>query len=589
MTRWDDTGTATTYTILDAAMGSGVLGEEVFGEAYPMDFTRWFIPEPTTELRGTWGSGADPFVSTGYLRSEPYEPIIVYNQSNDGWRIIFYNENWSKCGQLTTDVQRSTISRVPKFRISENGSCDCEFELNALPDYVIQNQLIGIQFGREPDDIYRGRLRYNPDQGTTNAGRYTFKAQGLRAALKDLTVTGPISVPITKDVGEIAHEIFLAEVVQETAIDKSGNLIDQNTGTLVVHDLDFKQSDLLQVYGQLAEMADCAWGVDGQGRIYFYRHDEEIQAVHVVGQSAGLIEFVPEENMDSVENVIHVLREKPEGTGETGYTLGDQRNDPESIAKYGYRFKTDKHKVPGYFENADCATVGAALLEQLKEPQISATAKFAFRTPDQLLARGMHRFIAELEDTRLTLTSCETADNWNTTGGVVASVSSTIIQSGRASIQLTYDAAGIAVFEPDEAPERVTEIQIWFKTNRIGNYLTVGYGDLNWDDYETPFAIDQASTWTPFKWTVKTNPNRKIGKIGFSLLAPAASTKLYIDRIEYVKRDNRHYNLRLNYQDIDATAGIITAQFGPGEYRLEDYMQQALSNAAASTAALEES
>lgn len=578
-------GTASsTVTVQSGAFGVATIGSITFGGSGSISYTQFEAPVETDET-----IFYDSPYGRGFLGARIYDkPLIrqvpqVFSVDASALEITFFDRNGGAVvGRIGTDVQENIIQSLQWQIDREGGSGDALIKLSALPAFpLLPLAEVGIRFGRASEPQYRGTLYWDPSDGTT-LDEYELKVTGLREQMKQVRSETIKSGPA--DVGQTFRDLATQFVAGNTSIRVSSSRIQNTTGTLHQNALDFTKDSVDKVFDALSTMADAAgrsynWYVDGDGLLNFQAEPLDVVKTFQVGVGT-LIEFKPQQNVESVRNSVIVKRNAPSESGETGWTTSANSpyNDLTSQAKYGFR--EDTFQVPGYFLDNEMDIVGNQLIADLSEPQENAKAVIKIETVDDILSRGIYRFVSGRSEIASDIVDPDTAAGWSKFGSGDLSVgfSTTTIISGAGSLQLDYTSAVSDRAEYAVDPilrTGIKTIQFWIRSAKAGQLLTFGVGESAWDENTKDVTIPGSSAWFPIVWDVS-SLDPTIGCLAFRVDDPGAAT-IYIDRIQAVSNDNRHYLLRFTrgrYKWAPDTGLLCDAEFGPLTPDLEQYIKQ---------------
>jgi hypothetical protein len=481
-------------------------------------------------------------------------------------------------GQLRTDI-RYPLIRSLKFTIDNFGCADFQMILNNLPDFpIISGSKFSIRLNDDPNVVYQGYLEYDAEEGTKKA-EYIYDGFGFRKQLKDWVVmpedTSSV-YPAGLRAGEIVADIMENIVAPNTNVGYNVNKIDLTAGALTTNEIDFGGFAISDVFDNLALISNCEWRVDGSGELSFEPIGDTIRKTWVIGYGMG--EFDVKKNISTVRNSIIVERTEGRGSGGSGFTVAGIFQDQTSIAKYGLR--TFTQKVPGFFGNTECAIIGNQVLENLKEPELSASMRrIQIRSSSDILPFGRHRFIMPVEVYPELLTEDEDSTDWSIsgTGDLALSNDTDFVIQGFQSLKLDFASANGQEFTlPVSAKGKVVSFDIWIWSSATGTIFTFGFGLTNFTENTTLVTLPGAGRWYRWRWDVESQLQQRIGEIGFRIEVPdgTGSETIYIDSITANLRGQRHYQMKFNrctYTFSDQTQ-TADAEFGELPPKDSDYV-----------------
>jgi hypothetical protein len=267
--------------------------------------------------------------------------------------------------------------------------------------------------------------------------------------------------------------------------------------------------------------------------------------------------------------------------------VGGVYQDLTSIAKYGLREYTQK--VPGFFADAEVDLIGNAVLEDRKDPKLTGKVeRFYLRKPEDIIQRGLHRFIMPVEDYPSLIVEDESFTAWTKSGAgdTVLSNSSTLVVQGNDSLKIEFtNGQNDVITTPVVVNGDIQAIEFWIRGNITGDILEFGFGLTNYNENVQTVSIGTANVWSRFRWDTSSLNQRKIRVIGFKVLTTDAG-EIYIDSVTSVIRGQRHYDLDMRRTVCTIGGGSYqTAEFGQLPIGLSDYtsalLQQVQENSIA--------
>lgn len=524
------------------------------------------MPTSTTTKNASWGLGN--WGARIYSKSLDITITQITSAADTGMLLTFYTKTGSVAGRLSAGVQRSIIKNF-EWRDDKRGAGDGLLVLSSLPPFpIIPFTQIGLTLGDSTVENYRGYIRIGDEKGTTNDD-FKFTISGLREQLKGIVPNRIIAGP--QDIGITAKDIFDTDIQPNSDIVIDLGEFDNTTGVLHQADIQFGKDGSDKVIESLATMANAEAGVNGKGKFFFQVITSDIKKVFFVGYN--IQDFKPTKDVEDVKNSIVVRRNQASGSGESGWTVASVENDDSSIAKYGFRELTVK--VPGFFDQQDADVIAANVLADRSEPKFTVSTKFKVIDHNDILQRGLYRFVAPLSIYEVDISECDDLTGWTTQGAgdLALSTETSDILSGAGALKMLWSSANgdRAEFTPDSVIKRATSIRLYIKSAQAGSYLTIGHGENSWDENTSVLPVNISSRYQIFEIPVIGN----IGKLAIRIDTPS-SGQVLIDRIQAIKSDHRHFDLRLERVKYRANDRGITASatFGPVPPAMENFIKQ---------------
>lgn len=526
--------------------------------------------------RGQLGWGSVGARSWG--RTYEFEGRIAPTNTSQVAILGFSTFGGGVLGQLRTDIRYPLIRSI-KFTIDDKGCADFQMVLNDLPTFpILPGAVFSIRLNDSPIAVYQGYLEYDPEEGTKKA-EYVFDGYGFRKQLVDWLIMPEDSssiYPAGLRAGEIVADIMQNIVVGNTNIRYNVAKIDTTSGALTTNEIDFGGFNIADVFDSLGLISNCDWRVDGSGELSFTPALTQPQKTWVIGYRMG--EFEVKKNVTAVRNSVILERTEGRGSGGSGYTIAGIYQDQTSIAKYGLRSFTQR--VPGFFANAECDIIGQQVLDNLKEPELSAMMKkIQISGQEDVLPFGPHRFILPVETYPMLLTEDEDDSSWaiTGTGDLVLSNDTNFVIQGFQSLKLDFtDAFGQEITLPVNATGKVESFDIWIYSSATGVIFTFGFGLTNFTENTTTVTLPGANRWYRWRWDVSAQLQNKVKEIGFRIEVPngTGAETIYIDSISANIRGQRHYVMdfkRAVYTFSDQTQ-TADAEFGELPPKDSDYV-----------------
>lgn len=517
--------------IEDPTIGTDVSADFLLGEGAEVTV---FVDSDGSDLAVPRRSqaGCGKFSERVFGRSYEFTGRTIAEDTAQVAIIRFASYSGGLSSELRTDIRYPIIKNM-KFTLDRQGCADFEMTLNGLPEFpIITASKFEVRIGNSVKPNYTGCLEYTPDQGTRKA-EYKLTGFGYRKQLKEWVTIPQIAgtiYPFGMYAGEIFDDIMQNIVVGNTYVKYNAAKIDLTAGIPIANDLDFASFDVARAFDSLASIANCYWGVDGEGEAYFVKKSNTPVKTWVIGDGMGRCDVV--EDANTIRNDITVERTAGRGSGGNGYTIGGVYTDQTSVKKYGLRKFTQR--VPGYFGDNEVDIIGNQILNYYKDPGYSVKmSRIRLRDENDILQIGAHRFILPLEQFQKMLLEDETAASWTKTGtgDLALSDDTTYFIQGAMSLKLSMNSAlNDIITNTTTAKGRIEFVEVWIYSSIPGLIMQFGFGLSLWDENTAEVRAPAANRWFKWRWDVSAYNATEIRKVGFKILTSSAAT-IYIDGI----------------------------------------------------------
>jgi hypothetical protein len=476
-------------------------------------------------------------------------------------------------GKIRSDIQKPIIQSL-EFTLNADGGCaDFNLKLSSPPPFpIVYGSIIKVSIAESEFGWFMGQVLYPDDLGTQRE-YYEFRGNGLSRFFETAKGEGTYGA---NDIGEIILQIMQDNVFSETPINYNPAKFTAITGVVTSNSIQLGKYALSKVLDDLSAMAGCNYGVDGDGDFYLLPIDTDPSKTLFVGYD--LQTFDPKSNVDNVKNTITVQRKEAVGAGGAGWVVAGVYNDASSVHKYGR--KELNYQIPGYFGQEEADIIGNALLEQNKEPKLSANCTgIIIRNSDQYFNRGVIRVVNTPEQFDTVISDIDSAADFSKTGSGDSTVEddSDIFMWADGGVRFTFTNA-----LNDEWSEifdifmgRILSIRFWVRSNQPGSYLTFGVGESNWYEHTTKIDIPAIDLFYPIDWDVRSENIQKIGAFGFRIdSSMTEETFLWIDKLELTVKGHKHYEFPLMRSKYSIAPNDITVDLECGVLppKMEDYL-----------------
>lgn len=571
-----------TRSIRSTGIGAFGFGSTAFSGSVPRSI---ITPSPAAKETNKLYTNAIGFETLGrrILAKSEFFTIQLSNAAlSDVASIQISSASGVLLGLLRTDIEFPIIKSF-SFQLDSNGCGDGELVLTSLPTFpILPFSVVSINIGDTSFDWYRGSVRVSPEPGTTDKPEYIFVLEGLRKQLNSIRSDRDFAAP--QDIGEIVQDILINDIVPYSKnITSNAAKLETTTGVLTASTLETSKAPLTKVLETLANMANCNWGVDGDGDFFFLPIDPDPLEIFAVGYQ--IYQFSPSIDLDNIRNSIIVKRQQGRGSGGAGWAVAVVKNDDISQAKYG--LKELEYQVPGFFSDPDCDIIGDAILAEKKDPQFTATSDgHLIKSASDYIGIGTYRFIAPLAEYDVNTSADESISGWSKTGSGDTDISSetVIIMDGLGALKFTYTNGTNDVYQKTiNITGNNSRIRFYYQSNRTGLVFTVGIGEVTWNEFTKTQYINVPNVYTFFDWDISSF-DIDVNKIGIRIddtNTGIVNKALYIDRIIVMQNDFKHYDLRatkINY-NFDSSRTSANVQFGAIPKMMEHYIQSLFEQA----------
>jgi hypothetical protein len=530
-----------TISVENAQFGVSALGELVANEPITQSITTQYA---ITNQIFSCAIGRGPFRSRGYTRPFAYTRRRTTTPGTGAIPSInILSSTGALIGRIRTDVQNTIVSGL-EFTIV-NGDCrDFVLELNTLPDIPLAPfSIVQINVADSSFNWFIGKITDQQVEGTRNGRKYIYKGEGYsQSDMKFLVMDDSSNYAAATDVGLIVEDIVTNQLVTASRINYNPTKLDNATGVFTANEIQPGKSKISEFLDTLAAMANYEWGIDGDGDFFFQPVNDDVVRTFFVGYE--LNDFTPRQNLKDIRNSIVLQRQQGKGSGGAGWVISSILNDDTSIAKYGkreYRFQ-----APGFFSDADLLLVGNRLLEDYKNPRISATAS-GFQVTDEssFIRRGLSRFVLPFDRYPKTYNEVEDKDEWIVTdSSIVLEDETSILVFGASALKVSVNGSSGGRLELDQNfVGLIDKVRFWIRGSTTGTFLTVGIGLTLWDENTRAISIPVQDSYFCFDWDTSSLNLTEINKFAIRIDTDD-ELEFYLDKIEFVVKGNPFYNLK---------------------------------------------
>jgi len=260
---------------------------------------------------------------TGYA---PGIYIPLYLPRGRGFKIVFYDPQDHKVGELGSDVMNHLIESV-SFQLLESGCGSVDINLTGKPPFEIGYRTrVDIYPYFSTDPWYTGFI-YDLPKKTSKTTILTYQGFGYYDQLDWVHVTG---VWTNKRVSEIIADIVENSVAPKTAIRYNKVKILDSPSIITNYNADtVKAKEAIQKLAGFEE--NFVWGVDNFREFFFWLRSDQVMGKLWVGKHCEDLEI--EENASQLANRLYVKA----GVIQNGTNYIGVVEDLDSINKYGIR------------------------------------------------------------------------------------------------------------------------------------------------------------------------------------------------------------------------------------------------------------
>lgn len=527
---------------------------------------------PSTGLART-ENGFNQLGSRGYLKNDEWSMRGI-SEGTGYAEITIETPSGVVLGKIRSDIQNSIIQSV-EFTIDEHGCADFKMTLNSLPPFpMFPFSIATIKIGNTRYNWYSGEISYKDDEKADD-DPYEFSGVGLRNYLK--TLKAQTTYEAGQDIGAIIQDLVTTWIVPYSPIQYNASKIKSTTGVIIANDIELSSASIETILNTLADMAACDWGVDGDKDLYFWPKSTTIKRTLFIGYDINT--FKPKRNLTEVKNAIIVKRQEGAGSGGVGWSVAGIYNDVSSVKKYGRKEMT--YQVPGFFEDEECDIVGNALLEEKKEPSLSATVTgYIVNGGGDYLERGNYRFVMPFKSYEYVYDDVDDIEDWETETGsaLVLSKDEDIYMYGDGCLKIAYSGNNSDLITLQNSFElgKIEKINFYIRASKTGGFINVGIGSGAWNDYTASVDIPIQERFINFEWDVSDFDVRDIDTFGIQIndALGTSSTEIWIDRITFTVKGFQNYELEYKkatykFSPSDHSARV---EFGTIPPKMENYL-----------------
>jgi len=523
-------------------------------------------------------------VSGRRVYNRPKTYYLRYGSDLDNIVITIYNRSGGIDGKLFSTVGRSIIKEI-EFSFDEHGCSSFKLELNYLPSFSINPMgYIGIKVFNTIYTWYSGLILDVPEYGVKKRN-YTYSGQGLSYYITGSDgLKAEATYPAVTDIGYIVDDIVKNYITPYCSINYDSSKIENPIGTSTVSEIEISKAPISDVLDMFADMVGARWGIDGDRDLYFKLRESDSQKTRFAGHQ--VYSFKPKTNNREIKNSIIVTRQAGEGSNESGWAVAGVFNDDTSIAKYGKREL--QYQIPAYFDDADAAIIGNALLERNKDPQQSAAFQARLKSiGDYYETEKNYRTILPYSGFNDVWLSLDDKGLFSKTGAGDSAIYDDIDYYiyGAGGIRLEFETADGDIWVNDNEiikAGKIDFVRFWIRATNTGNYLTFGVGSSDWDDYTTSIPVAITRRWFFIDINLKNENVASLQYFGIRVDGDFSSTrKIWIDKVEIIGQRAKSYTLNLkkiNY-NFSSNGAYVKGDFGQNLPTMADYVQSLLKQA----------
>lgn len=563
-------------SIQSSQFGASTLGQLVANE--PTNLLSTYV-YATTPFTWSCTMGHRPFRAVGWSR--PVEYTVRRFDPNRGGNppsISILSSTGALIGKIRTDIENSIVSGL-EFTIV-NGDCrDFVLTLNKLPEFpLVAYSVISVNVGDSDFNWYMGKVTDQGDLKAKDGNLFVFKGEGLSLTdIQNLVMDTGTIFTAPQDVGVIVEDILINQIVPFSMVKYNVSKINTDTGVLTANNIQPGSAKINEFLDSMARMSNHEWGVDGDGDFFFLPIESDVVRTFFLGYNVN--DFNPRLNLQNVKNSIFMQRQQGLGSGGAGWVVSDILSDDTSIAKYGKREL--RYQAPGFFSDSDLTLIGTRLLEDLKDPKVSATSNgFQVFTEAEFIRRGIHRFILPFDQYPETWNEAEDVTEWSAIGGgITLSDETSIIVLGASAIRGECTGAlnsRIELTQPFKG--NIAKIRFWFRASERLSEVTVGVGLTNWNEHTTTFGCPVQDQYFSVEWDLSALNLKRLGK--FAVQIPTNDpVDVYIDQIDVVVNGFPYYKVKSTKQTYRFAPenSSVSMEFDRVPSKMEDYINNILA------------
>ncbi|TGK10346.1 hypothetical protein [Leptospira stimsonii] len=351
-----------------------------------------------------------------------------------------------------------------------------------------------------------------------------------------LTVIPTVWTTPTALMSDVVKQIVSEYCAKAKGISRSVSRIQNSTGILLGGRLDFEKMTVAQAFDKIRE-AVPGWylWVDANGLVVFSPDPPNLIEKIYAPEDAN---FEKDEDLDEIVNHVEVNRAKDRDVENKSWGLAAWAEDPTSVKKWG--LFEDEIDVPNYFDKAICQTIADKKLAEKKDPvERFSTKMIRFKN----WKFGKYSIVSPWGFYKNILTDLDDLSGWNIAPEISASLSDEVLVTGFKSMKLGIGLVSNGKWMKLPIGRRFLQARKFFiygHANKVGSYLTFGFGKNSAEDHHVPIPFPQNVSFQRFKIEISATNLEYLGEIGFRVDNAPNETEVYIDEISIQSYSRKH-------------------------------------------------
>ena len=283
-------------------------------------------------------------------------------RKNPHYKILFYDKNGSKTGELTNETAQKIINKF-EFELNETGCGAFTISMVKFPKFdIFRNDIIEIYLMDTAALWYSGYIQKIPEAGRTE-NIFIYSGYGFIAELDTIVANKSY---ISQELSVIISDLVDVYISPKTRIIKNVAKIQATTYTAA--EMNFEYTKVKKCVYDLVSAAQL-WnaGVDEKKEFFYMQRSTAVQVAAVKAIEKHINTFLPKEDVSGIVNKYYIKC----GQITAGSNYITTVEDLVSQGLYGLR--EDTISIATTNNLADAAQWGIGILNLKKDPIITAS------------------------------------------------------------------------------------------------------------------------------------------------------------------------------------------------------------------------